>query len=153
MSGRGGRPVSRRLDVAAAASPSPAGGEKPSSTVARPPPTSPISIAVTNDTLSFSVGLAQQEMYLLRNLLGLSIPHLTGWQYQLMPSSFDPSINLASPGRGEGGGESNSALETEEEIVVEQPQSLQQSQQPRFPNRGQQQEVSAYPTRGGPVRR
>ena len=47
--------------------------------------------------------LQQQELYLLRNLLGLSIPYLTGWQYQLLPSSFDPALNLTS--RRAGGSE------------------------------------------------
>lgn len=63
-----------------------------------------ITLSVANDSSSSSVTLAQQEMYLLRNLLGVSIPTLTGWQYQLSPSTFDPTVNLAAPSRAAAGG-------------------------------------------------
>jgi len=101
VSSRGGRPVSRRLDVSpASAAPPPPAGDK--AAPPRPPAPGPLTITLTNDTLSFNIVLAQQEMYLLRNLMGLSIPHLTGWQYQLSPASFDPAHNLASGGTGAG---------------------------------------------------
>ena len=56
-------------------------------------------LTVSNDASTATVTLAQQEVYLLRNLLGLSIPTLTGWQYQLTPSTFDPAVNLAAAAR------------------------------------------------------
>jgi hypothetical protein len=40
--------------------------------------------------------LPQTELFLLRNLLGLSLPWITGWQMQLDPGAFDPSIHLSS---------------------------------------------------------
>jgi hypothetical protein len=58
---------------------------------------------VTEDGRSASVPLLQQEMYLLRNLLGLSIPVVTGWSYQLNPSSFDPAVNLLAASKGSAG--------------------------------------------------
>jgi len=162
VSVRGGRPVSRRLDVTPAApvaSASPIGDKTPQA-AARPPAPAPILLTLTNDTLSFNVTLAQQEMYLLRNLLGLSIPHLTGWQYQLMPSSFDPAFNLAAPSKGDGG---DAALfEGEEELVAlpqtdipsqstQPPPLTPPPQQSRYPHRGQEQ--PAYPSRGAPAYR
>jgi hypothetical protein len=87
--------VERRLDIA----PAPAGaaaGAGAAAAAPRAPAPTPIALTITNDATSFTITLQQQELYLLRNLLGLSIPYLTGWQYQLLPSSFDPALNLAT---------------------------------------------------------
>ena len=88
-----------------------------------------ITVSVTNDNNTFSITLSQQEVYLLRNLLGLSIPTLTGWQYQLSPSTFDVSVNLAASVRGSGsddtdearGGDSESSAPTQSNNMSQPP--------------------------------
>jgi len=142
---RGGKPISRRLDVIP---PAAGAGAAPRATAAAGSgggggAVAPvITVSVTNDNNTCSITLSQQEVYLLRNLLGLSIPTLTGWQYQLSPSTFDASINLAAPVRGSasggddtdetrGGGESESHGATTS-TAAQQQQSNNMSQQPPY---------------------
>ena len=148
--------MQRRLDIAPAPSSAPAptaAGSVPT----RPPPPGPLLLSVTNDANTLSIALLQQELFLLRNLLGLSIPYLTGWQYQLLPTSFDPSVNLASARASQG--EDDGADFAGEEIVAmpeqQQQQQFQQQQQPKFQQQQQQQQqpqhsdAPSYPQRGG----
>ena len=145
--------MQRRLDIA----PAPSGAPAPTaagSAPTRPPPPGPLLLSVTNDANTLSIALLQQELFLLRNLLGLSIPYLTGWQYQLLPTSFDPSVNLASARASQG--EDDGADFAGEEIVAmpeqqQQQQQQQQYQQPKFQQQQQSQHSDApsYPQRGG----
>ena len=49
------------------------------------------------DGRSASVGISQAEVYLLRNLLGTSLPWVTGWQYNLDPTNLVPGYHLLPP--------------------------------------------------------
>ncbi len=129
---RGGRAVSRRLDVVPPAAPKAgavAGAAAPG-----------IALSVANDGAAATVTLAQQEVYLLRNLLGLSIPTLTGWQYQLTPSTFDPAVNLAAPSRAAGGGAGGAADEDDGAAAP--------APAPAYAPRAAPAAPSAYPMRG-----
>jgi len=44
-----------------------------------------------------SVNVSQAEVYLLRNLLGTSLPWVTGWMYNLDPSALIPGYHLLPP--------------------------------------------------------
>jgi hypothetical protein len=44
-----------------------------------------------------SVSVSQAEVYLLRNLLGTSLPWVTGWMYNLDPSALIPGYHLLPP--------------------------------------------------------
>jgi hypothetical protein len=143
-SARGGRMVNRRLDIAPAAA--------PAAPVLRagapPPPKAPagaapglVTLSIANDSIAVTVSLAQQEMYLLRNLLGLSIPHLTGWQYQMAPASFDPEVNLLTEQAGRGGGEDGGGEDDVAPAQAYQPPPPPQQQQ-------QQQQQGQYQVRG-----
>ena len=44
-----------------------------------------------------SINVSQAEVYLLRNLLGTSLPWVTGWMYNLDPSALIPGYHLLPP--------------------------------------------------------
>ncbi len=140
---RGGRLVNRRLDIAPApATPAAArAGGVAAAAPSKAPSTAPglVTLSITNDSLCVSVSLAQQEMYLLRNLLGLSIPHLTGWQYQMVPGSFDPEVNLATGAGAKGGDGDGDGMD------MDAPAAATAAPAPSAPSAPQQQ----YPPRGG----
>lgn len=50
-----------------------------------------------NSAHTVSVHVTQAEIYLLRNLLGVSLPWVTGWQYNLDPTKFDHNVHVFKP--------------------------------------------------------
>jgi hypothetical protein len=144
--------VERRLDIAPA--PAPAGaaaGAGAAAAAPRAPAPTPIALTITNDATSFTITLQQQELYLLRNLLGLSIPYLTGWQYQLLPSSFDPAVNMASAAAAQRAGEEGGYDMGEEITATLPPTGRQQGAYSEAPPAAAA--APSFPQRGSPYRR
>jgi hypothetical protein len=81
------------------------------------------------DGRSVAVAVSQAEVYLLRNMLGTSLPFVTGWQYNLDPSLLVPALHLLPPYQPR-----------------EQPlQQLQQQQMPPPPQQQHQQQQHMQP--------
>jgi hypothetical protein len=81
------------------------------------------------DGRSVAVAVSQAEVYLLRNMLGTSLPFVTGWQYNLDPSLLVPALHLLPPYQ---------PREQPQQMQQPQPQMTQMQQQAPPPLQQQQ---------------
>ena len=81
-----------------------------------------------------SVSVSQAEVYLLRNLLGTSLPWVTGWMYNLDPSALIPGYHLLPPYQPSPVVNQSQQPSTQQQTTgYTSPPQPSQSQQPRSP--------------------
>jgi len=92
-----------------------------------------------------SVSVSQAEVYLLRNLLGTSLPWVTGWMYNLDPSALIPGYHLLPPYQPSPVVNQSQQPSTQQQTTgYTSPPQPSQSQQPRSPGTAAPSSSSPY---------